>query len=249
MTTFRLVVVCVIGGLVGGALGTRVPSDAASPLGGADALRPVFSHLLGDPPTVRVDAVPDARAGDYTRISLYAEHAVMQGMRIDQLWIRLLGARVDAAALQRGTLKVLAVKDSAIYGRLGLKNVQDFLNHESAVRDVTLSTDGDSTTVVGTVVYHGVPTRVQMQGAFQVNGAPQVLFHIRQLVVDSLPMPSIVADQFEQQINPVIDLRSWPVSFPIRSFRATGDVFVLTSQADDTQPCEACGGMPVQPNP
>ncbi len=222
---------------------------AAAPPVDQNTLQGVFGHLLGSPPVVRLAAVFDPQAGDYERVNVYAEHAAIQGLRVDQLWIRLLGASFDAAQLRQGALKVLAVRDSAVYGRVATSSVEEFLNHESAVRDAKVSEAGDATAVEGTVVYQGLPTHVQMRGVFQVYGQPEVFFHIQSLVVDSVPMPAAVASQFERQINPILDLRGWPVAFPLRTFRQTGNAFVLSSQADLSQPCDACGGAPVQLKP
>jgi hypothetical protein len=205
--------------------------------------------LLGDPPVLRLSAAADPQTQDYSRINIYAEHAAIEGLRIDQLWIRLLDARFDAAELRQGRLKVLGVRDSAVYGRVATASVEDFLNHESTVKDAKLSTDGDATAVEGTVVYNGFPTHVQMRGVFQVYGQPEIFFHIETLIVDSVPMPQPLANQFERQINPVVDFREWPVAFPLRTFRQTGTAFVLSSQADLSQPCNACAGAPVQLKP
>jgi len=238
-----------IGALCVAALGAPRPSAAAPPLAGAGALRPVFSRLLGDPPVLRLDAVPGARDGMYERIGVYAEHAAIQGLLVDQLWFRLLGVTLDPSQLQHGTLQVLATQHSAIYGTVALKSVQNLLNHESAVTGVTLTADGASTIAAGTIVYAGLPTQVRMRGIFQVSGVPEIFFHLQELTVDALPMPSAVAEDLEQKINPVVDLRGWPVSFAIRTFRQTDAGFILSSQADNTRPCEACIGAPVQPKP
>ncbi|HXX39707.1 MAG TPA: hypothetical protein VEP50_16415 [bacterium] len=245
MTRCVWVALAIAGLLVGcnGAYGAAAaPADE-------NALQSVFGRLLGDPPVLRLNAVFDPQAGDYERINIYAEGASIQGLRIDQLWIRLLGATVDAEELHRGAFKLLDVRDSAIYGRVATASVEDFLDHESTVKDAKLSTDGDSTAVEGTVVYNGLPTHVQMRGVFQVYGQPEVFFHVQSLVVDSVPMPPALADQFERQINPVLDFRGWPVAFPLRAFHQTGTAFVLSSQADLSQPCDACGGAPVQLKP
>ncbi len=222
---------------------------AAAPAAGVDALQAVFSRLLGTPPVIRVGAVPGARDGAYNQIGVYAEHAAIQGLRIDQLWFRLLGVSLDPAQLRRGTLQVLAIQTSAIYGKVSIDSVQDLLNHENTVKNVTLTADGATTVAAGTIVYSGLPTNVRMRGTFQVSGVPEIFFHLQELTVDALPMPGAVAAQVEQQINPVVDLRDWPVSFAIRTFRQTETGFILSSQADDTQPCDACIGAPVQPKP
>ena len=231
------------------ALAAPHPSAAAPQPASGETLRPVFSRLLGGPPVLRINAVPGPRDGAYNQIGVYAEHAAIQGLHIDQLWFRLVGADLDAAQLRRGTLQVRKVQSSAIYGKVSRASVQDLLNHEKTVTDVTLTADGATTVATGTIAYGGVPTHVTMRGTFQVSGVPEIFFHLDALTVDALPMPGAVAAQVEQQINPVVDLRNWPVSFAIRMFRQTSAGFILSSQPDDTQPCEACVGAPVQPTP
>ncbi len=149
------------------------PARAALAVASTEALRPVFGRLLGDPPVMHLEAVPDLYEGGYARISLYARDVDIKGMRIDELWIRLVGASLDPEALRRGELRVLQLRDSALYGKLRLASVQDFLNHQGAVRDVQLGLSGESVVGTGTYVYNGVPTRVRIQGVFQVYGEPE----------------------------------------------------------------------------
>ena len=212
-------------------------------------LEPLFRALLNAPPVLRMDVVPDLYDGGYARVSVYAEHPQIEGMRIDQLWMRLVGVSFDPDALRQGTLKVLGVRDSAIYGKLAIASVQDYLNHQGAVRDVTLSVSGQTVTARGTVLYNGAATRVRMQGEFQVYGAPEVFFHIQALLVNSIPVPYAIVDRVERQMNPVVDFRTWPVPFPVRSFHQNAATFILSSQTDYSQPCEACGGAPLQLKP
>jgi hypothetical protein len=129
---------------------------------------------------------------------------------------------------------------------LSLAAVQDFLNQQAAVRDVQLGVNAEAITGAATVVYNGIPTRVRMQGIFQVDGDPEVFFHIQALSVNSIPVPYILAANLERQINPVVDFRTWPVQFKIRTFKQTPEGFVLSSQRDLAQPCNACGGPPLQ---
>ena len=175
----RVAVWMVTAALCVGALGAARPS-AAAPSAGVDALQPVFSRLLGNPPVVRVTAVPGAHDGAYDQIGVYAEHAAIQGLRIDQLWFRLLGVTLDPSQLRRGTLQVVAVQTSAIYGKVALESVQDLLNHENTVKDVTLTADGASTIAAGTIVYSGLPTHVRMRGTFEVSGVPEIFFHLQE---------------------------------------------------------------------
>ena len=124
-------------------------------------LRSLFSHLLGDPPTLHMEAVPDLYDGGYARVSLYGRNVTIKGMLIDELWIKLVGVSFDPAELKQGVLKVTEIRDDAIYGKLSLTAVQDFLNKQAAVKDVQLGTNAEAITGAATVVYNGIPTRVR----------------------------------------------------------------------------------------
>ena len=235
--------------VIGCALGVLRSAQADVPFASVEVLRPLFSQMLGNPTLMRLDAVPDIYEGGYARISVYAEHARIKGMLVDEMAIRLIGVSFDPAALREGTLKALEVRDSGIYGRLRLSSVQEFLRQQGPVREVLLRRDGDVVIATGLVDYNGVPTRVLMRGVFQVYGEPEIYFHIEALIVNHLPLPYVVVDQLERSMNPIVDLRSWPVSFKIRSLRSTADGFILSSQTDYSQPCNDCGGPEIRLTP
>jgi len=235
--------------LIGCALGVLRSAQADVPFASVEVLRPLFSQMLGTPTLMRLDAVPDIYEGGYARVSVYAEHASIKGMLVDEMAIRLIGVSFDPAALREGRLKVLEVRDSGIYGRLRLSSVQEFLRQQGPVREVLLRRDGDVVIASGLVDYNGVPTRVLMRGVFQVYGEPEIYFHIEALIVNHLPLPYVVVDQLERSMNPIVDLRSWPVSFKIRSLRSTADGFILSSQTDYSQPCNDCGGPDIRLTP
>ena len=235
--------------VIGCALGVLRSAQADVPFASVEVLRPLFSQMLGNPTLMRLDAVPDIYEGGYARISVYAEHARIKGMLVDEMAIRLIGVSFDPAALREGTLKALEVRDSGIYGRLRLSSVQEFLRQQGPVREVLLRRDGDIVIASGIVDYNGVPTRVLMRGVFQVYGEPEIYFHIEALIVNHLPLPYVVVDQLERSMNPIVDLRSWPVSFKIRSLRSTADGFILSSQTDYSQPCNDCGGPEIRLTP
>ena len=235
--------------LIGCALGVLRSAQADVPFASVEVLRPLFSQMLGNPTLMRLDAVPDIYEGGYARISVYAEHARIKGMLVDEMAIRLIGVSFDPAALREGTLKALEVRDSGIYGRLRLSSVQEFLRQQGPVREVLLRRDGDVVIATGLVDYNGVPTRVLMRGIFQVYGEPEIYFHIEALIVNHLPLPYVLVDRLERSMNPIVDLRSWPVSFKIRSLHNTADGFVLSSQTDYSQPCNDCGGPEIRLSP
>jgi hypothetical protein len=234
-----LVVVICMGGLL-------LPAVAEPQTTSQEDLKALFGHLLGNPPFLHMEAVPDIYDGGYARVSLYGRNVNIKGMLIDELWIKLVGVSFDPAELRAGDIKILDIRDDAIYGKLSLAAVQDFLGRQASVSDVRLGTNAEAITGAATVNYNGIPTRVRMQGVFQVYGEPEVFFHIQALSVNSIPVPYILAANLERQINPVLDFRSWPVAFKIRTFKQTSRGFVLSSARDVSQPCNDCGGPPLQ---
>jgi len=235
--------------VIGCALGVLRSAQADVPFASVEVLRPLFSQMLGNPTLMRLDAVPDIYEGGYARISVYAEHARIKGMLVDEMAIRLIGVSFDPAALREGTLKALEVRDSGIYGRLRLSSVQEFLRQQGPVREVLLRRDGDVVIASGLVDYNGVPTRVLMRGVFQVYGEPEIYFHIEVLIVTHLPVPYALVDRLERSMNPIVDFRGWPVPFKIRSLHSTPDGFVLSSRTDYSQPCNDCGGPEIRLTP
>jgi hypothetical protein len=228
--------------VVGAVLVSARPASSALTFASVEILRPILSQMLGNPPLMRMDVVPDIYEGGYARVSVYAQQAAVGGMRVDEMWIRLVGVSFAPAELNRGVLRVLGVRDSGVYGKLNLQNVEAFLARQGTIQDVQLTRDGDSVIASGTVLYNGVPTHARIRGVFQVYGEPEIYFHIEALFVNSLPVPYVVVDRLERSMNPVVDFRSWPVPFKIRSFRSTPEGFVLSSQRDVSQPCTTCGG-------
>jgi len=238
----RSLALLVVLGCVGGLL---VPAGAEQTTS-IPELRALFSHLLGDPPVIHMEAIPDLYDGGYARVSVYGRHVKINSMLIDELWIRLIGVSFDPAELRHGNLKVLDLRDNSVYGKLSVVAVQDYLNRQAAVKDVHLGVSAEAITGAATVMYNGIPTHVRMQGVFQVYGDPEVFFHIQALSVNSIPVPYVLAANLERQINPVVDFRTWPVQFKIRTFKQTPEGFVLSSQRDFAQPCNMCGGPPLQ---
>ncbi len=214
---------------------------AALPVADTGVLRPVFARLLGHPSVLRIDAVPDLYRGGYARISVYAENASVDRIRIDQTWIRLTGASLDPSKLRHGALRVLSLRGSAVYTRVSRANVEDYLDRLGLAKHIKVTGAGQSIIVQGTVSRQGVDLPLRLQGVFAVKDTPELFFHIERITVNSMPVPTLQIDQLERRFNPVLDFRKWPVQFPIRVFRATADGFVLSSLTDATSLCDGCG--------
>jgi hypothetical protein len=228
--------------VIGSVLVAVLPVQAALSFASVEILRPILDRMLGNPALLRLDVVPDVYEGGYARVSVYAQGAAVAGMRINELWIRLIGASFDPAELRGGTLKVVQVRDSGLFGRLNLKNLEAFLKEQGTVKDLQLSQEEDMVIATGSLMFNGVPAQVRLKGLFQVTGEPEVFFHIHAMSVNGIPVPFVIVEHLERQLNPVVDFRSWPVPFKIRSFRTTREGFVLSSQRDLSQPCSDCGG-------
>ena len=236
---------CMVLLATGALLSSALPAQGAL-FASVEILRPILERTLGHPALMRLDVVPDIYEGGYARISVYAQGAAAGGVRIDEMWIRLVGASFDPEELRRGTLKLLQVRDSGLFGRLNLNSIEAFLKEQGTMKDVRLTLDEDMVIATGTLTLGGVPAQVRLKGLFQVYGEPEIYFHIHALAVNGLPVPFAVVARLEQQLNPVVDFRTWPVAFRIRSFRSTPEGFILSSQRDFAQTCNDCGGPPLR---
>ncbi len=110
--------------MVGAVLVSARPASSTLTFASVEILRPILSQMLGNPSVMRMDVVPDIYEGGYARVSVYAQQAAVGGMRVDEMWIRLVGVSFDPAELNRGVLRVLGVRDSGVFGKLNLQNVE-----------------------------------------------------------------------------------------------------------------------------
>lgn len=217
---------------------TSVASGAADPL-----LQRAFDQLLGNPKELRVNAIPyPLRQGEYARVYLYARGARIGGLIVDELWIRLESLTVDLPALNGGILKAKDYLDSAIYARISIRSLEEFFLAANSFKDIRLWVEGGSIHGTGTVLFQGVPTKIRLSGFFAANGEPEVWFYVETLYLNLLPVPSLIYYQLERQINPILNLRSWPVVFKIRSVKVTREHIIIATQADLSKPCMICGG-------
>lgn len=215
------------------------PTTSASPDDGDAGLRRAFGSFI-TAKDLRVDAVPDIYPGGYARISVYARHADLGGMVVDEAWFRLTGASLDPAALGRGELRVLDLRDSAMHVRASLRSLEAYFRQGDGVKDVRLWSDGDYLFGQGVVPLVGVPARVSFKGSFAVGGTREVHFRISDLRLNGLPVLSPLVRRFEENINPVFSQEQWPVTFRIRALRMSREWFVVSSQADPAAPCSFC---------
>ncbi len=210
------------------------------------ALVRAFSRYLRTA-AVYVESVPDLYPGGYARISLYARRAALGTLVADEVWFKLVGVSLDPDALERGRLRLLGARDTALHGRTSIASLQG-LFAASGVADARVWSDGRSLYAEGTVPLEGVPVRVFLQGRFAVNGTKDLYFHLERARVNGFPVFSFVLRALENRINPVMSQMDWPVTFRLRGLRMTLHELLLSSQADLDRPCGFCvtppGGLP-----
>lgn len=212
----------------------------AAPDGEAD-LRRAFSSFIAAK-ELRFDTVPDLYPGGYARISVYAKQASLGGMIVDEAWFRLVGVSLDPAALGRGELRILDIRDSAMHIRASIKSLEEYFTQGNPIKDIRLWSDGEYLYGQGTVPLSGVLARVYLKGFFAVGGTKEVYFYIQDLRVNGLPLFFPLIRKWEQDINPIFSQALWPVTFKIRALKMTKDWFVVSSQPDPNAPCSYCTG-------
>lgn len=216
-------------------------SPAGAAADGEADLRRAFSSFIAAK-ELRFDTVPDLYPGGYARISVYAKQASLGGMIVDEAWFRLVGVSLDPAALGRGELRILDIRDSAMHIRASIKSLEEYFTQGNPIKDIRLWSDGEYLYGQGTVPLSGVFTRVYLKGFFAVGGTKEVYFYIQDLRVNGLPLFFPLIRKWEQDINPIFSQALWPVTFKIRALKMTKDWFVVSSQPDPNAPCSYCTG-------
>ncbi len=207
------------------------------------AVRVAFARLLGQPLELRIELVPDLVEGMYARVSLYAHQARIGGLTVDELWVRLRGVAFDPVALGRQELRVTMPRESNLHGIVGIRSLEEYLAQRPDVEEVHLAYDRGLIAGQGRVRIRGVPVQVSMRVGFEALRTPAVYIRVHALRVNGVPLPPAVVAEFERRINPLVDMRAWPVRFVIRSVRITPTAVVL-STLKDAATCDFCGGIP-----
>ncbi len=207
------------------------------------AVRVAFARLLGHPLELRIELVPDLLEGMYARVSLYARQARIGGLVVDELWVRLRGVAFDPMALGRQELRATMQRESSLHALVGIRSLEEYLVQSPDVEEVRLVYDRGLIAGQGKVRIRGVPVQVGMRVGFEALGTPAVYIRVHALRVKGVPLPPAVVAEFERRINPLVDMRSWPVRFAVRSVRITPTAVVL-STLKDAATCDFCGGIP-----
>lgn len=204
-------------------------------------LRRAFGSFMRSADELRIEAIPDLYEGGYARITAIGKRVVLiDGMRVDEAMVNLVGVTLDAAALNAGTLKVIDFRDSAFQAKVLLRSIQEYFNANRLIDDMRLWVEDGYLFGTGTVNFRGVPARMRMKGFFAVSGTTEVWFYFETLHANSLPLPTAVIRDLERQINPIINQQTWPVTFKIRTLRLDGQSLSLSSRSEGS--CPSCGG-------
>ncbi len=204
-------------------------------------LRRAFGTFMRSADELRIEAIPDLYDGGFARITVVGKRVVLiDGMRVDEAMVNLVGVSLDPAALHAGALKVLDFRDSSFQARVLLRSIQDYFNANRIIDDMRLWVEDGYLLGTGTVNFRGQPARMRMKGFFAVSGTTEVWFYFETLHANNLPLPVAIIRDLERQINPVIHQQSWPVTFKIRALRLDGQALSLSSRSDGS--CPSCGG-------
>ncbi len=204
-------------------------------------LRRAFGAFMRSADELWIEAIPDLYAGGYARITAVGRRVVLiEGLRVDEATVNLVGVSLDPAALNAGTLKVLDVRDSSFQVKVLLRSIQEHFNQNRSLDDLRLWSEDGYLLGEGTAQFRGQPTRMRMKGFFAVSGTTEVYFYFETLHANGVPVPTPVIRDLERQINPIVHQRAWPVTFKIRSLRLDGEALTLSSRGSGT--CPSCAG-------
>jgi hypothetical protein len=81
---------------------------------------------------------------------------------------------------------------------------------------------------------------LQMRVAFEARNTPEVFIRFREIRVGWLPLPEALRSEVERRVNPLIDIREWPLRFRISAVAVTAAHVVMSSKQDLSQPCHFC---------
>ncbi len=228
---------CLLLGLAWAVLAAQqAPADEA-------LLRRAVSSFFQDARVLRVDAVPDLYEGGYARVSVYAARATLTGgFRVDEAWVRLVGASFNPQALRRGQFQLDGVRDTALHMRVSFRSLEQYFSQLTPGQQVQLWSERGAVYGRGRVPLWGVPLPVELKGTFAVDGGPELYFHVQRLRVNGFPVPEAVVRELERHFNPVLTQKDWPVRFKLRSVRVNDEDVVVSSQPDGV--CRFCTDVP-----
>lgn len=202
-------------------------------------LRQAVASFFREARVLRVDAVPDLYEGGYARVSVYAAEATLaDGFRVDEAWVRLVGASFNPQALRRGQFQLDGVRDTALHMRVSLENLERYFSQLTPGQRVRLWSERGYVYGRGVVPLWGQLVPVELRGVFAVDGGPELYFHVDRLRVSGLPVPEPVVKELERRFNPVLTQKDWPVRFKLRAVRTGPEDVVVSSHAQAA--CAIC---------
>jgi hypothetical protein len=230
------------------ALAASVPAQPAAsqdePL-----LRQAVASFFRDARVLRLDAVPDLYEGGYARVSVYAARATLSGgFRVDEAWVRLVGASFNPQALRRGQFQLDGVRDTALHMRVTFDSLELYFSQLTPGQRVRLWSERGLVYGRGVVPLWGAQLPVDLRGVFAVDGGPELYFRVERLRVNGLPVPDAVVRELERRFNPVLTQKDWPVRFKLRAVVVNAEDVVVSSHPGAA--CRICADLaPAGPAP
>ncbi|MCS7234603.1 MAG: LmeA family phospholipid-binding protein [Armatimonadota bacterium] len=235
--TFAALILLALAGLVP----TQPAASQDDPL-----LRQAVASFFRDARVLRLDAVPDLYEGGYARVTIYAARAALTGgFRVDEAWVRLVGASFNPQALRRGQFQLDGVRDTALHLRVTFDSLELFFSQLTPGQRVRLWSERGWVYGRGVVPLWGAQLPMDLRGVFVVNGGPELYFRVDRLRVNGLPVPEAVVKELERRFNPVVTQKDWPVRFNLRAVVVNADDVVVSS--DPQAACRVCADFAPAP--
>ncbi len=172
----------------------------------------------------------------YLRIS--AMGASVEGLRIDKLVVEATNVRVnDVKDWKKGKLRVYSAKDVRFYARIRRDDINRFLNLvEKKTHDHHFSggrVKFKPPYIVVAVVYKyslifKIGILVELKSRLKVEGS-KVFLTDYSMFAGGLKLDKKTTDRIIQSINPLLDLKEFPIPIRLKSIKLTKDAMELWS--------------------
>lgn len=212
---------------------------AAWPAAAGDTVEETFQRLLDNPQVLKLDVVPGPGEGQYARINVYAKRGALAGLLVEDLWMLITDVVADRQALANGRVKIAEYGEAAVHAFVLPEGLERAFR-EGTVKDAVITLDGETIAASGTYPVLGIRSTLHVRGRLMATGKPEVFFKIERLVIGALPMPGFLVAKIEHDINPVVNMRRWPVQFPVHSVKTARGGILISSLKDAAGPCGWC---------
>ncbi|MDR7465267.1 MAG: hypothetical protein QN175_12450 [Armatimonadota bacterium] len=153
--------------------------------------------------------------------------AVVRGFQAEVL-LHVQGLRLDASALARRELEVLAFDRATVVGRSNAEQVAAGLARTSpAIRNPVVRFQAGEFEVTATVEREGALYPVRIRGRPVVEEGRRVLAALTQVQVSGGDVPAALVQRELARINPLLDLSQWPLNLRVERLVLHNDTMEL----------------------